>query len=276
MGVWLAALSGLIGGGALFVGAGVAWFVKAPRLVVLAVMAFGAGVLISTLAFELVAEAADGGGIVPTAAGFLGGAVVYIVADWLVSRPKPAATNSRNIAKRRGNGKAALSGGGAAIAIGSLIDGIPESVVMGLSVLQTGGLSIPIVAAIAISNIPEGLSSTAAFKQDGSRGRTVALLWGGITAASVLAAVVGYLALQTAPPELIAIITSVAAGALLAMVANTMIPEAFERLHLLTGLWVTLGFLLAFVMHELGCPLGCGAGQPQPFPPGGPMISRLT
>ena len=157
MGVWLAALSGLIGGGALFVGAGVAWFVKAPRLVVLAVMAFGAGVLISTLAFELVAEAADGGGIVPTAAGFLGGAVVYIVADWLVSRPKPAATNSRNIAKRRGNGKAALSGGGAAIAIGSLIDGIPESVVMGLSVLQTGGLSIPIVAAIAISNIPEGL-----------------------------------------------------------------------------------------------------------------------
>ncbi|WP_295795763.1 hypothetical protein [uncultured Microbacterium sp.] len=142
--------------------------------------------------------------------------------------------------------------GGAAIAIGSLIDGIPESVVMGLSVLQTGGLSIPIVAAIAISNIPEGLSSTAAFKQDGSRGRTVALLWGGITAASVLAAVVGYLALQTAPPELIAIITSVAAGALLAMVANTMIPEAFERLHLLTGLWVTLGFLLAFVMHELG------------------------
>ena len=276
MGVWLAALSGLIGGGALFVGAGVAWFVKAPRLVVLAVMAFGAGVLISTLAFELVAEAADGGGIVPTAAGFLGGAVVYIVADWLVSRPKPAATNSRNIAKRRGNGKAALSGGGAAIAIGSLIDGIPESVVMGLSVLQTGGLSIPIVAAIAISNIPEGLSSTAAFKQDGSRGRTVALLWGGITAASVLAAVVGYLALQTAPPELIAIITSVAAGALLAMVANTMIPEAFERLHLLTGLWVTLGFLLAFVMPELGCPLGCGAGQPQPFPPGGPMISRLT
>ena len=251
MGVWLAALSGLIGGGALFVGAGVAWFVKAPRLVVLAVMAFGAGVLISTLAFELVAEAADGGGIVPTAAGFLGGAVVYIVADWVVDHVD-SDEKARNIAKRRGNGKAALSGGGAAIAIGSLIDGIPESVVMGLSVLQTGGLSIPIVAAIAISNIPEGLSSTAAFKQDGSRGRTVALLWGGITAASVLAAVVGYLALQTAPPELIAIITSVAAGALLAMVANTMIPEAFERLHLLTGLWVTLGFLLAFVMHELG------------------------
>ncbi|MBD3753211.1 MAG: ZIP family zinc transporter, partial [Micrococcales bacterium] len=160
MEVWLAALSGLIGGGALFVGAGVAWFVKVPRLVVMAIMAFGAGVLISTLAFELVAEAADGGGIVPTSAGFLGGAVIYIVADWAVSRPKPATTDSRNIAKRRGKGKAALSAGGAVIAIGSLIDGIPESVVLGLSVLQTGGLSIPVVAAIAISNIPEGLSST--------------------------------------------------------------------------------------------------------------------
>jgi len=250
--VWLAALSGLIGGGALFVGAGIAWFVKVPRLVVMAIMAFGAGVLISTLAFELVAEAADGGGLVPTTGGFLAGAVIYVVADWLVSRPSSAHESSRNIAKRRGNGKAALSGGGAAIAIGSLIDGIPESVVMGLSVLQSGGISIPIVAAIAISNIPEGLSSTAAFKQDGSRGRTVALLWGGITAASVVAAVIGYLALQGAPPELVAVITSVAAGALLAMVANTMIPEAFERLHLLTGIWTTLGFLLAFVMHELG------------------------
>lgn len=252
MDVWLAALSGLIGGGALFLGAGVAWFVTVPRLVVTAIMAFGAGVLISTLAFELVAEAADGGGVVPTAGGFLAGAVIYIAADWLVSRPKTVPDAARNIAKRRGKGTAALSGGGAAIAVGSLIDGIPESVVMGLSVLQTGGISIPIVAAIAISNIPEGLSSTAAFKQDGNRGRTVALLWGGITAASVIAAVVGYLALQAAPPELVAVITSIAAGALLAMVANTMIPEAFERLHLLTGLWTTLGFLLAFVMHELG------------------------
>ena len=87
-GVWLAALSGLIGGGTLLVGAGVAWFVDIPQRVVAGIMALGAGVLISTLAFELVEEAADVGGLVPTTAGFLGGAVLYIVADQLISRPR--------------------------------------------------------------------------------------------------------------------------------------------------------------------------------------------
>ena len=95
-GVWLAALSGLIGGGTLLVGAGVAWFVDIPQRVVAGIMALGAGVLISTLAFELVEEAADVGGLVPTTAGFLGGAVLYIVADQLISRPrKPKPTLTR-------------------------------------------------------------------------------------------------------------------------------------------------------------------------------------
>src|SRR6478735_606567 len=87
-GLWLAALSGLIGGGTLLVGAAVAWFVDIPQRVVAGIMALGAGVLISTLAFELVEEAADDGGLVPTTVGFLGGAILYIVADQLVSRPK--------------------------------------------------------------------------------------------------------------------------------------------------------------------------------------------
>src|SRR6478735_10740280 len=88
-GLWLAALSGMIGGGTRLVGAGVAWFVDIPQRVVAGIMALGSGVLISTLAFELVEEAADVGGLVPTAVGFLAGAIIYIVADWLVSRPKP-------------------------------------------------------------------------------------------------------------------------------------------------------------------------------------------
>jgi ZIP family zinc transporter len=142
------------------------------------------------------------------------------------------------------------SGAGVVIAIGALIDGIPESLVMGLSVLQ-GGISIPIVAAIAISNIPEGLGSTAALKQGGSRGRFVALLWFGIAAVTVVAAVAGYLLFQSAPPHVIAVITTIAAGGLLAMVCNTMIPEAFDEQRALTGLWATLGFLGAFLLHEM-------------------------
>lgn len=249
-GVWLAALSGLIAGGTLVVGAAVAWFVDIPQRVVAGIMALGAGVLISTLAFELVEEAAEVGGLVPTTVGFLGGAVLYIVADWLVSRPKrPRAEVPANIVARRAS--ASLAGGtGVAIAIGALIDGIPESIVMGLSVLQ-GGISIPIVVAIAISNFPEGLGSTAALKRSGSGARSVALLWCGIALVTVVASVLGFVAFQAASPNLIALITTIAAGGLLAMICNTMIPEAFDEQRALTGLWATIGFLGAFLLHEL-------------------------
>ena len=266
-GLWLAALSGLIGGGTLLVGAAVAWYVDIPQRIVAGIMALGAGVLISTLAFELVEEAAADGGLVPTTVGFLGGAILYIVADQLISRRsrRPAAGSSQvgasvtevsdgrevsaSIVARRA-GAQAVSGAGLVIAVGALIDGIPESIVMGLSVLQ-GGISIPIVAAIAISNFPEGLGSTAALKRGGSSGRYVALLWSGIALITVIAAVLGYVAFQSASPALIALITTIAAGGLLAMVCNTMIPEAFDEQRALTGLWATIGFLGAFLLHEL-------------------------
>ncbi|MFD4958489.1 ZIP family metal transporter [Microbacterium sp. NPDC058389] len=256
-GLWLAALSGIIGGGTLLVGAGVAWFVDIPQRVVAGIMALGAGVLISTLAFELVEEAAADGGLVPTTVGFLGGAILYIVADQLVSRPKrrtPVAgvdgDGSASIVARRAGSAGVASGAGLVIAIGALIDGIPESIVMGLSVLQ-GGISIPIVAAIAISNFPEGLGSTAALKRGGSSGRFVAMLWIGIALITVVASMLGFAAFQTASANLIALITTIAAGGLLAMVCNTMIPEAFDEQHALTGLWATIGFLGAFLLHEL-------------------------
>jgi ZIP family zinc transporter len=249
-GLWLAALSGVIGGAALVIGALIAWVVDIPQRVVAGIMALGAGVLISTLAFELVEEAADDGGLIPTTLGFLVGAVIYVVADWLVSRPKqPRKPAPASITARRAGAK--LAGGtGAAIAIGALIDGIPESIVMGLTVLQ-GGISIPVVAAIAISNFPEGLGSTAALKRSGSSLRSVMLLWGGIAVITVVSAVVGFAAFQAAPAGLIALITTIAAGGLLAMVCNTMIPEAFEEQQLLTGLYATVGFLGAFVLHEV-------------------------
>lgn len=251
MGLWLAALSGIFAGGALLLGATVAWFVNIPQRVVAGIMAVGAGVLISTLAFELVQEANEDGGLVPTVVGFAAGAIIYVVADAIVSRPRPEAATpppSPNVAARRA---AATGGSGTVIAIGSLIDGIPEAIVLGLSAVGVASLSIPIVAAVAISNIPEGLGSTAALKRSGASAARVFGLWGAIATVSVIAACVGYLAFQSAPPELTALVTTLAAGALLAMVCNTMIPEAFEEQHVLTGLWATLGFLAAFVLHEV-------------------------
>lgn len=249
-GLWLAALSGAIAGATLLLGAAIAWFVDIPQRVVAGIMALGAGVLISTLAFQLVAEAVDDGGLLPTSVGFLGGAVLYIVADWLVSRPArdPGDAPTNVVARRSASRLAGATG--AAIAIGALIDGIPESIVMGLSVLD-GGISIPIVTAIAISNLPEGLGSTAALKRSGSSARSVAMLWLGIALVTVFAATIGYVAFQSAPANLIAVMTSIAAGGLLAMICSTMIPEAFREQRVLTGLWATLGFLGAFLLGEL-------------------------
>jgi zinc transporter, ZIP family len=245
--IWLQAGAwGLFGGAALVVGAVVAWVVRVPRRVVAAIMAFGAGVLISALAFELVDEAETSGGLGATAGGFLAGAVVYVAANIVLAR--------RGARDRKRSGdqptEADSAGSGTAIAIGALLDGIPESVVLGLSLLGGQGVGIGVLAAVFISNVPEGLSSAAGMKAAGRSARYVFGVWGGIAVASGLAALIGYLTMQSATPELTAFITAVAAGAILTMIADTMIPEAFERAGVYTGLITTLGFLTAFAIDR--------------------------
>lgn len=132
-----------------------------------------------------------------------------------------------------------------------MLDGIPESVVLGLSLLGGGGVGVPVLAAIFISNLPEGLSSAAGMKQNSRSAAYVFGVWGAIAVASGLAGMLGCLLLDGAPPETIAVITAIAAGAILAMVADTMIPEAFERTHLYAGLIATVGFLLAFSIERV-------------------------
>jgi len=246
--VWLEAGAwGLVGGLALVLGAAVAWFARVPRWAVASVMAFGAGVLISALAFELVDEAERSGGLLATAGGFLGGAVVYVAANAALSR-----LGARH-RKRSGDQQPSEdedSGSGAAIAVGALLDGVPESVVLGLSLLSGGGVGVGVLAAVFISNVPEGLSSAAGMRRAGRSARYVFGVWGGIALASGLSAMLGALLLDGAPDQLVAVITAVAAGAILAMVADTMVPEAFERTHLLTGLITALGFLAAFAVSR--------------------------
>ncbi|WP_030529509.1 ZIP family metal transporter [Phycicoccus jejuensis] len=241
-GIW-----GLVAGGALVLGALIAWFVHVPQKVIAAIMAFGAGVLISALAFDLVDEAETTGGLAPTIIGFLAGAGVYVTANIALAR------HGARHRKRSGEQQPSeedQDGSGAAIAIGALLDGIPESVVLGLSLLAGGGVGVPVLAAIFISNLPEGLSSAAGMKTNGRSARYIFSVWAGIALASGLAGVLGVLALDGAAPEVIAVITAVAAGAILAMVADTMIPEAFERTHLYAGFIATLGFILAFAIER--------------------------
>lgn len=245
---FLALLSGALGGITLVIGSAIAWLVAVPAKLTAAISAFGAGVLISALAYELVGEAVDDGGLLPTVLGTLAGAVLFVVADWLLTR---AGAGDRK--KMSGSGASAGSNG-SVVAVGALIDGIPESIVLGLSVAAGGAsaaISIPVVAAIAISNLPEGLSSTAGMKADGRSARYVFTVWGGIAAISAIAALIGFVALASAPVAVIAFVTTIAAGAILAMVSNTMIPEAFDSDNVLTGLFAVLGFLAAFTLHTV-------------------------
>jgi len=247
---WLqAGLWGLLGGAALVLGAAIAWRVPVSRGLVAGIMAFGAGVLISALAFDLVDEAEKSGGLLPTVTGFLAGAGVYVVANVLLAH---RGARHRKRSGDQQKSEAATQGSGAAIAIGALLDGVPESVVLGLSLLGGNGIGIAVLVAVFISNVPEGLSSAAGMKRAGRGPHYVFGVWGGIALASGLAALLGNLLLRDASPATIAVITAVAAGAILTMIADTMIPEAFERSGVYTGLIATIGFLTAFTVERLG------------------------
>jgi ZIP family zinc transporter len=210
-------------------------------------MAFGSGVLISALSFDLMDEAYKRGGFDSTAIGFVCGAAVYTAANWYLSRRGAKHRKRSGEQQKEGDG-----GGGLAIAVGALLDGIPESVVIGVSMIEGGAVSMVAVVAIFLSNLPEGLSSAAGMKKAGRTARYVFGVWAGIALISGLAALAGYAVFSGFSPDVIAGTTAVAAGAILAMLADTMIPEAFEEAHDFAGLITVIGFLIAFIISKLG------------------------
>jgi zinc transporter, ZIP family len=238
----LALLAGLGSGLALVVGAAVAWFVAVPRWLVAGVMAFGAGVLISALAFDLVAEATTAGSFATSMAGFLSGAVAYVLLNALLDR-----LGSRH---RRGTGGGA--GTGLGIALGALLDGVPETAVQGVALAADGVLPLAVLVAVVLSNLPEGLSSTADLKREGRSARYVFGVWVTITVACALSAVGGYTLLGDASGGVQSFVTAIAAGAILAMLADTMLPEAFRRTGRWTGLVTAVGFFASYGVHTLG------------------------
>ncbi len=138
------------------------------------------------------------------------------------------------------------------MAVGSLLDGIPETIVLGASLLSDSGVSVAVAVAIVISNLPEGLSSAAGMKHAGRSARYVFTVWGLIGVVVAPSAALGCVTLEGASPSSVALITATAAGSILTMVADMMIPEAFEKTHMFTGLVTTLGFLTAFTISRLG------------------------
>lgn len=246
--LWLqAGLWGLVGGSALLLGAALGYYMPIPQRAIAAVMAFGAGVLISALSFELMDEAYKRGGFDSTAIGFLSGAAIYTLANWYLNQ------QGAKHRKRSGNQQSSLEGdnSGLAIALGALLDGIPESIVVGVSMISGGAVSWVTVAAIFLSNLPEGLSSAAGMKKAGRSIGYIFGVWSAIALASGIAAFIGYAVFRHFSIEVIAATTAVAAGAILAMISDTMMPEAFEYTHDFTGLIAVCGFLVAFILSKM-------------------------
>jgi len=248
--LWLqAGFWGLVSGSALIIGALVGYYIHVPQRLIAAIMSFGSGVLISALAFELINEAYMRGGFGATAFGSLGGAAVYTAANiWLAAR----GARHRKRSSEPQPTEDEVSGSGTAIALGATFDGIPESIVIGVSLLAGAGVGFVTVIAIFLSNFPEGLSGAVGMKKAGRSARYILGLWSAIAIISAGAAIAGNTLFAGASPAIIAIVMSVAAGAILAMLADTMMPEAFETAHDYAGLITVAGFLVAFFLSKLG------------------------
>jgi ZIP family zinc transporter len=235
---------GAVGGAALVVGALLATQLHIDRRVLGLIMAFGAGVLISAVAFDLVEEAFDtSAGAGGVAAGFFAGAIVFFAGDALIDRMGGN--------QRKSSGGEQADGSGLAIVLGAVLDGIPESIVLGIGLLGGTGVSVAFIAAVSLSNLPEGLAATTGLRSAGWSRRDVLLLWGGVALISALASLVGYAAFDRAGPGTVAFVLAFAGGAILTMLADTMMPEAYEKEGRLVGLSTAAGFALAFALHTI-------------------------
>jgi ZIP family zinc transporter len=238
-----AALLGFVASASLILGAWLGKVAKPSTRTVGLVMGFGAGALISAVSFELVAESIDLGGAVSLTLGLAGGAITFFVADLLIDRAGGQG-RKQHVGKDEGTGLA--------IVAGAALDGIPESIILGVSLIGGGSVSLAFLAAVLVSNLPEGVGAASSLSRAGVPTRKILLGFLAISIASGLAAAVGYLVFDSLQPRALAIVQAFAAGALLTMVMDTMAPEAFDDAGMWSGLVAVAGFELAFLLSEVG------------------------
>jgi zinc transporter, ZIP family len=238
-----AAFWGAAGASSLLIGAVIAIAVPLPRRAIGLVLGFGAGTLISATAFELTEEAFKLGGADAVTIGLALGALAYFAGD--------------SVIERRGGGNRMSSMGeqsaesANALLLGAVLDGIPESAVLGITLLEGSGVGVAVLAAIFLSNLPEAISSTTGMRMTGQRSGRVLTTWAVVVVVSAISAALGYGFLDGASGNLVGLIQAFAGGAVLTMLVDTMIPEAFARGHRAVGLFTVLGFALAYLLSTL-------------------------
>ena len=209
------------------------------------VMAFGSGVLISAVAFELVQEAWDReGGRSSVALGLFAGSATFWAGDLLIDRMGGA--------HRKHSGGRQAEDSPLAIVLGTVLDGVPESLVLGLTIVIEGRVSAAFLVAVALSNVAESVAATIGLVRAGWSRAHVLFLWFGVSLALGLAALTGYALFNSVSHGVVAFVLSFAGGAILTMLADTMMPEAFEHGGRLVGVVTTCGFALAFGISAIG------------------------
>ncbi len=236
-------LWGLAAAGSLLIGAVIAMVIKLPKRVLGAIMAFGVGVLISAVAFELAEEAfKQAGASVWLTAGLGLGAATFFIGDLLIDRMG---------GRHRKRAEGSTDSSGPAIVLGSVLDGIPESIVLGLSIVHGGTIGVAMLVAVFISNLPEAIGATSGLLHNGWKKASIIGMWALVVGVSGLASLMGYSLFAHASTDVTAFTLAFSAGALLTMLADTMMPEAYKDTGQIAGIITTLGFGVAFWISML-------------------------
>jgi zinc transporter, ZIP family len=215
-----------------------------PNRVIGAVLGFGAGALISAVSFDLAQEGVRLGGPDSVALGLGIGALTYFLADRVLERKTESA--------RPASAAASHAASGSALALGAFLDGIPEQLVLGIGLVPGEGVSVGLLAAIFVSNVPEAMGSASSMRAAGHSSGTVIRLWAGVAIICTLATVAGFAMADVASGDLQGVINGFAAGALLVMLIDSMIPQAVQDAGKITGLLTVLGFAVAAALTGIG------------------------
>ena len=223
------------------IGALAGMYLPVTRRSVGLVMGFGAGALISAVAYDLVAEAYREAGRTSTLIGLSAGALVFWGGDRLIER-------------RTGGEDPVVETtvSGPSLVLGAILDGVPESLAIGITLLGDDAVSIAMVTAVFLSNIPEGMAASVGLRQAGTPVRRVVTVWLGVITVCVVATAIGYQLLGSAPASTVAFIQAFAGGAILTMLANTMFPEAYRNGGHEVGLLTVTGFIVASGLVVVG------------------------